>query len=73
MNPNENAPNFSDETQNWVQSRTVKAAITAAVPTVAKLFGLDIDTIAPYLGDVVTLIGSGLAIVFRIGATKIIR
>lgn len=64
---------LSDETQHWLESRTVKAALVAMLPSLARLFGIEPDVIAPYTGELVTILMALLTILYRISATKIIR
>lgn len=74
---------MTDETQDntplatfekdWWQSKTIQAAIVAMLPPAARLVGLDYADIAPYAGDLVTIIAALLAILGRRSATTVIR
>ncbi|ASF47013.1 hypothetical protein [Methylovulum psychrotolerans] len=63
----------ADMTKPWWQSKTIIAAITAALPAVAHLLGYDWAQVAPYSGDIMTCIGVVGAIAARMTATHTIK
>lgn len=62
-----------DVSKPWWQSKTILAAITAMLPSVAHLFGIDETLLVPYSADIITILGAGLAIVGRKTAVNSIR
>jgi hypothetical protein len=63
----------ADLTKPWWQSKTILAAVAAALPAVAHLLGFDWALIAPYSGDIVTCVAAAGAVYARVTATHALK
>lgn len=58
------------DSKPWWQSKTILAAIAAGLPSLAHLAGIDQALLAPYAGDIMTVIAALLAIIGRATAKQ---
>lgn len=54
-----------NDIKSWIQSKTIWAILVTITPVLSKMVGFDIDAT---LTDVLTIIGAGAAIFFRVKA-----
>lgn len=59
--------------KNWWESATIRAALMAMLPPVARMLGFDDAVIAPYVGDIVTVVFGAAAIYGRMTAQTTIK
>jgi len=55
------------DVKSWLQSRTIWAVLVTLSPILTQVLGFDMDAT---LADILTVVGAGAAIYFRITATK---
>ena len=55
------------DVKSWLQSRTIWATLISISPILTQMLGFDINAT---LADILTIVGAGAAIYFRILATK---
>jgi len=54
-----------NDIKSWIQSKTIWAILVTIAPVVSRLIGFDVDAT---LTDVLTIVGAGAAIFFRVKA-----
>lgn len=59
--------------KNWWESATIRAALVAMLPPVARMLGVDDAVITPYVGDIVTILFAAAAIHGRLAAKTTIK
>lgn len=55
-----------EDVKSWLQSRTIWMILVSLTPTISKLLGFDFGAT---MNDVLTLVGAGAAIYFRVAAS----
>jgi hypothetical protein len=55
------------DVKSWLQSRTIWAVLVTLSPILTQVLGFNMDAT---LADILTVVGAGAAIYFRITATK---
>tara|TARA_B110000503_G_C7131333_1_gene406932 strand:- start:151 stop:333 length:183 start_codon:yes stop_codon:yes gene_type:complete len=55
------------DVKSWLQSRTIWAVLVTLSPILTQVLGFNMDAT---LADILTVVGAGAAIYFRIAATK---
>jgi hypothetical protein len=55
------------DVKSWLQSRTIWAVLVTLSPILTQVLGFNMDAT---LADILTVVGAGAAIYFRIVATK---
>ena len=55
------------DVKSWLQSKTIWAVLVTLSPILTQVLGFDMDAT---LADILTVVGAGAAIYFRITATK---
>ena len=54
-----------NDIKSWIQSKTIWAILVTVTPVLSKMIGFDIDAT---LTDILTIVGAGAAIYFRVKA-----
>lgn len=55
------------DVKSWIQSKTIWSIIVMLAPVISKMAGFDVDAT---LNDLLTIVGAGAAIYFRIKASE---
>lgn len=54
-----------NDIKSWIQSKTIWAILVTVTPVLSRMIGFDIDAT---LTDILTIVGAGAAIYFRVKA-----
>lgn len=70
---NQPEADIADTSKDWWQSTTIRSALVAMLPSVARMLGFDDAAIAPYAGDIITVVFGIAAIYGRLKAQAPIK